>query len=231
MAELVEQSIHQRIAAMDLPTASRPWTPTWEPIRIPMTFEEFLDAPFPHNRWEFVDGEAVEMPGVDYAHTLVHGWLHVLLYSWTEQERLGQVLLAGYTLPTENRARGREPDLMFVKAGHEDRCQPKNLEGPADACVEVISPGTRGTDRRHKAREYARKGVSEYWIIDPRRKIADFLVLEADHYVMGDVSDDGIFHSTVIAGVWIDPLWLWDRPPVRDVLERWSKPSSAGTSL
>jgi len=40
-----------------------------------------------------------------------------------------------------------------------------NIHGLA---VEVLSPSTARTDRFLKRREYQRRGVSEYWIIDPR---------------------------------------------------------------
>ena len=37
----------------------------------------------------------------------------------------------------------------------------------ADFVLEVASPSTAGRDARHKAREYARIGVREYWRLDP----------------------------------------------------------------
>ena len=41
-------------------------------------------------------------------------------------------------------------------------------EGKApDFVLEVASPSTAGNDARHKAREYARIGVREYWRLDP----------------------------------------------------------------
>ena len=41
-------------------------------------------------------------------------------------------------------------------------------EGKApDFVLEVASPSTAGNDARHKAREYARIGVGEYWRLDP----------------------------------------------------------------
>ena len=42
-------------------------------------------------------------------------------------------------------------------------------EGKApDFVLEVASPSTAGRDARHKAREYARIGVREYWRLDPK---------------------------------------------------------------
>ncbi|MCY4534981.1 MAG: Uma2 family endonuclease, partial [Bryobacterales bacterium] len=39
---------------------------------------------------------------------------------------------------------------------------------PPDFVLEVASPSTADTDSRHKAREYSRIGVREYWRIDPQ---------------------------------------------------------------
>jgi Uma2 family endonuclease len=63
----------------------------------------------------------------------------------------------------------REPDVFFVERRHQDRVG-ERFCGVPDLVMEVISPGTRRLDEVTKAREYARAGVSEYWIVDPERE-------------------------------------------------------------
>ena len=35
------------------------------------------------------------------------------------------------------------------------------------AVVEIVSPGSRGTDHVMKVHEYAKAGIANYWIVDP----------------------------------------------------------------
>jgi Uma2 family endonuclease len=36
--------------------------------------------------------------------------------------------------------------------------------------VEVVSPGRENRDYRYKRSEYAARGISEYWIVDPMQQ-------------------------------------------------------------
>lgn len=60
----------------------------------------------------------------------------------------------------------RRPDLVVVRAGlpdHTARVEPTDVVG----VVEVLSPGTRRTDRVAKADDYAEAGIGWYLIVDP----------------------------------------------------------------
>jgi Uma2 family endonuclease len=73
--------------------------------------------------------------------------------------------------------------------------------GPPDLTVEVLSPGTRRTDRLEKMAEYARAGVREYWIVDPQGRTVEVLILREGVYeLLGkwEVSEEA--HSEVLAG-------------------------------
>ena len=75
----------------------------------------------------------------------------------------------------------REPDVLFVSREHEDRIG-EQVYGPPDLAVEVLSPGTRRTDRLEKSVEYARAGVGEYWIVDPGAQTVEVFVLREGAY-------------------------------------------------
>lgn len=81
----------------------------------------------------------------------------------------------------------REPDLVFLRpdrvkrlAAAANRAQPDG----ADLVMEVVSPGTQNRDRdlNVKRLEYARAGISEYWIIDPETSTVTVLELIAEAY-------------------------------------------------
>jgi Uma2 family endonuclease len=58
---------------------------------------------------------------------------------------------------------------------------------PPALVVEVVSPGEPGTpnyDRDYvdKPKEYADRGIPEYWIIDPERQVILVLMLAGERY-------------------------------------------------
>jgi hypothetical protein len=76
-----------------------------------------------------------------------------------------------------------ESSLLFVSRAHADRIG-EQFYGPPDLAVQVISPATQRTDRGDKFVEYARAGVSEYWLVDPEPRTIEVFVLEKDVYVL-----------------------------------------------
>jgi Uma2 family endonuclease len=101
---------------------------------------------------------------------------------------------------------------MFVRTEHLGRVQDLFLDGPADLVIEIVSPGTESVDRGDKFLEYEKGGVSEYWILDPAREIAEFYVRDdSGLYRSGFAATEGTFHSTVLDGFSIHTEWLWSR--------------------
>lgn len=73
----------------------------------------------------------------------------------------------------------REPDLLYIA--------PENAPGPEvdypahlDLALEIVSPGkdARQRDYEDKRADYARAGISEYWIVDPQENQVTVLVLQ-----------------------------------------------------
>jgi Uma2 family endonuclease len=101
---------------------------------------------------------------------------------------------------------------MFVATANLWRMGSRQLDGPADLVVEVISDDSVARDRDEKFFEYQQAGVHEYWIIDPRpgRMRADFYVLDAQgRYQAVPLGADNIYHSTVLPNFWLNTDWLW----------------------
>ena len=68
--------------------------------------------------------------------------------------------------------------------------------------VEVLSPGTRRTDRLEKMVEYARAGVREYWIVDPHRRTVEVFILRDGAYeLLGKWGGGEEALSEVLAGL------------------------------
>jgi len=66
--------------------------------------------------------------------------------------------------------------------------------------VEVVSPGkeNRDQDYRYKRTEYAARGVSEYWIIDPKRQRITICLWVEGQYEDTPYEGDRTIQSTII---------------------------------
>ncbi|HNQ16456.1 MAG TPA: Uma2 family endonuclease, partial [Pyrinomonadaceae bacterium] len=79
---------------------------------------------------------------------------------------------------------------------------------------------SRRLDRVEKSEEYRLSGTKEYWLIDPENRSAELFELDENgQYFPIPVNQSGTFRSSVLAGFWLDPNWLWSdpRPTVREV--------------
>ncbi len=137
-----------------------------------LTLADYLAYEAPtEKRYELVNGELIEMPAESdinqriamflLAYFLRQGTPHYCL-------RIGLEIAVSGTFATV-----RLPDLAILS---EEAALA--LEGasrsiitydmpPPQLVVEVVSPGQANRDYRHKRSEYAARGISEYWIVDP----------------------------------------------------------------
>ena len=115
----------------------------------------------------------------------------------------------------------RVPDILFVHTAHANRITETFLDGPADLVVEVVSLDSRDRDRSTKFFEYEQAGVSEYWLIDPLRQVAEFYRINAaGRYEHRSVDGDGYYRSLELNGFRLNPVWLWQDPlpEIQDVM-------------
>jgi Uma2 family endonuclease len=185
-----------------------------------VSFAEFIEWLDEDTYAEWVDGEIVFMPSpVSIGHQNIGSFLDRVLGLYIEVNDLGKLVLAPYVMRMAAIARGREPDLIFVRKDRLHLITRNYLNGPADLAVEIVSPESQERDREEKFAEYERAGVREYWLIDPDQQTAEFYALAADgHYQRVDAAADGVFHSTVVPGFWLRVDWLWQLPPALDAL-------------
>jgi Uma2 family endonuclease len=189
-----------------------------------ITYEEFLNWPGDNHHVEWVNGKMVCMSPITEPHENIRGFLHPLLKLFVEAHHLGRVYSEPFQMKTGPELPGRAPDVFFVGNKHLKRVKRLNLEGPADHVIEIISPGSRATDRGDKFYEYEQGGVPEYWLLDPDRQQAEFYLRGKDGiYRLVPLGGDGIYRSQVLSGLWLKVAWLWQPlpPPLMDVLKEW----------
>jgi Uma2 family endonuclease len=186
-----------------------------------LSYDEFLESHFDHDHYEWVDGEIFEMPAVEDGHAELAGYLYYLLTTWVDEKDAGKVLQDPFQMRLPERPSGRQPDIQVILAKNLRRLKRMFMDGPADVVIEIVSSGSRVTDRQTKFSEYEQGGVREYWIIDPMRKQAEFYVLSKKRFIPAPVDEEGHFHSRTLPGVWLDVDWLWKRPPKKQILKLW----------
>jgi Uma2 family endonuclease len=180
-----------------------------------LSWEEFLDWTKEDARAEWVDGEVVMASPVHERHDKLVRFLQSLLGTFVEERRLGEVRGPEFLMHIPTHPAGRAPDALFVRAENLARLQPTVLEGPADLAVEVVSDDSVGRDRGEKLVEYEEAGIPEYWVLDPKRRQAEFYRLEGERYRAAAPEADGRYHSTQVEGFFVRPEWFWQAPPPR----------------
>jgi Uma2 family endonuclease len=68
-------------------------------------------------------------------------------------------------------------DLKFMLAEHASRIGNQYWDG-ADLVMEVVSDKNRPHDIKKKRVEYAKAGIPEYWIVDPKKETITVLIFK-----------------------------------------------------
>ena len=190
-----------------------------------ISYEEFLELCDEDTFAEWVNGEIIMTLPVSRTHQKILKFLEHIIDTYVAFHNLGEMLQERFQMKLP--FSGREPDIIFVHSRHLDRLRETYLEGPADMVTEIISKESISRDRGDKFIEYESAGVTEYWLIDPIRKQAEFYRIGDDkcyHPVALDA--DGKYHSEVIQGFWLKPSWLWQDPlpPVWEIRKELNLP-------
>lgn len=193
--------------------------------RLKMSYDEYLAWEHEGGLAEWVEGEVILHMAPTDEHQRVVIFLLQLLGLFVNLFGLGQVRVAPLAMRALPDGPAREPDVFFIAIEHLERLGRRELSGPADLVVEVISDDSVARDRADKFYEYQEAGVREYWIIDPRpgKERADFYHLAPDGKYQAVLPDaEGRYHAAVLPGLWLKLAWLWQTPmpdPLRCMLQ------------
>lgn len=190
--------------------------PTWDialiyPRQGDWSVEEYLDLPT--NRLvEYTDGRLEFLPMPIVLHQCILMYLLKALDTFAGS-KLGLVLPAGVVVQV-GPGKFREPDVVFMRNEHRDRMGKKYWKG-ADLVMEVVSDDakSRRRDLIDKRREYARAGIPEYWIVDPKKKQITVLRLEGKKYaVHGTFKTGRTAQSHLLPGFTVDVAGAFAEP-------------------
>jgi Uma2 family endonuclease len=166
-----------------------------------LTYEDGTDA-----RYELVDGVLVEMGNEAKINTLIAVFLiQVFIQSGVEAYRIG---IKQKVQVASAYASARDPDLIIhskesavVGDDESEFCLKLHDPNPL-LVVEIASPGGESTinyrrDYSQKPKEYAARGIPEYWIIDPERsRVKVGLLMDGSYQFRDFVGNSAIASPT-----------------------------------
>lgn len=156
------------------------------------TFEEYLSYDDgTDTRYEVVNGELVEMPTESTLNTQIAVFLiAAFLQLGIPYNRLG---IKHQIAVSSREVSARAPDLTVHSeesaqaiSSRKQALLPFEMPAPV-LVVEVVSPGKPGQknydrDYVEKRSEYAARGITEYWLVDPNRAVMIVLSLSGGDY-------------------------------------------------
>jgi len=141
----------------------------------PLTIADWDAMPYREGtRYEIIEGELFVSCSPGLTHQMVLTNLIFLIGNFIRTNPIGTaVSTPGLILSNLS---GVIPDLVFFR--HEQRdtiVKDDRLHGPPALVIEILSPGSANIrrDRLAKLQLYAKHGVPEYWIVDPRSMILE----------------------------------------------------------
>ncbi|MFQ3614381.1 MAG: Uma2 family endonuclease [Cyanobacteriota bacterium] len=171
----------------------------------PLTVEEYLAFPTwtYEGRIEVENGYIRAMPTEDRINTLIELFLiaELLKFLPIQQLSLGQVEVE---VPAA-KAHVRNPDIMVLDPAHvhllgDGRGTIRLHMPPPLLVVEVVSPGKENEQRDYqdKRKEYAARGIPEYWIVDPQRQSILLLRWAEGQYQEEERTGSQLIVSTIL---------------------------------
>ncbi len=166
-----------------------------------MSFEDYLamePGELPEGRFEFCDGELIPIMSESGGNDAIANYLLILLMNAGIPFR--HIRPHSCELEVTGRPRTRLPDLIVLQELHIPLIKRRNtitIEMPPPPLVmEVVSPGKANRERDFvaKRRQYADRGIPEYWLIDPEMARIIVLVLGQD----GTYVEHGVFKGDSI---------------------------------
>jgi len=143
---------------------------TIEEDRIDFTATDYMALP-ENAPFELLNGKLHYMPSPFRKHQIVSMNLSAAMHFHVKKNKLGQVLAAPMDVHF-GKKNIVQPDIIFV-SNHRKSILKKYVEGAPDFLVEILSYGTKDKDFGEKKELYGKKGVLEYWVIDPDNKTVE----------------------------------------------------------
>lgn len=168
------------------------------------TAEDYWNLP-EDVRAELIDGQIYYHAAPNRMHQTILSELHAAIHSYLKSKKgTCRIYPAPFAVkPFENDDKTIvEPDISVI-------CNPNKLTergctGAPDWIIEIISPGNPSHDFIYKLNLYAKSGVREYWIIDPRSQTVLVYYLEQKDFGVKAYTFQDAIKVNIYDDFWID---------------------------
>ena len=148
------------------------------PLQGQWTYADWERLPDDGNRYEIIDGVIY----MTTAPSTFHQWIALQLVRRVAIPAEDQGLAYSFFAPIGVLMPGCDPvqpDFVVVLLSRAAIIRDRRVRGIPDLLVEILSRGNAPYDREVKLAAYARAGVPEYAIVDPRARTLSYYQLDA----------------------------------------------------
>lgn len=179
---------------------------------------KFYEEITPEMKAEFINGEVVMHSPATALQAEVRKRLSIFISNFVDFRSLGVVFDVNSlcTFPRND----YEPDVIYFGPKKARGIKPDTLQfPPPDFVCEVLSSSTEKTDRGVKFRDYEAHGVTEYWIVDPKKRtLEQYVITRGKRYELRLKSKTGEVVSAAIKGLRLPIQAIFDAKVHRTVL-------------
>jgi Uma2 family endonuclease len=158
-----------------------------------------------HHEW--VQGFVIKMAPVSSRHDDLAIFLRKLLDAYLEEKPIAVVKNAPFVMRLADSF--REPDLQVILNTNLGGLTDTAMLGSADICIEIVSRESATRDYGAKRIEYEQAGVTEYWLIDPIRQLAEFYRLVEGRYQSQQLDANHIYQTPLLPQFKLTLPLLW----------------------
>ena len=173
--------------------------------------------------YEWVGGYVIKMAPIRLQHDQILSYLRDLLrFYFSLSHQTAIVLGEPFVMRLAAVESRREPDLQVVLEANLENLKETYMDGPADICIEVVSPSNAATDYGEKLEEYEQGGVGEYWLFDPQRRAASFFrQQESGGYVSIPADAEGNYQTPRLPKfvLHVPTLWQDELPDIVQIMQ------------
>jgi Uma2 family endonuclease len=178
-------------------------------IATDISAEEYMER-YAADFCEWVEGIVIKMSPETLRHDPLIYYVRNLLDVYFTLRPIGKVLDAPFVMRSHPKAPRREPDSQVILNTNSGVLTDTFMDGPADVCIEIVSPDSVDRDYTEKPPEYQKGGVREYRILDPLENKTRFYRLnDVGVYVLYSEDAEGNYRTPLLQDLEFHVPTLW----------------------